>query len=258
MFEKLMLEKEEKIKEISANLKGLRKISKCSTMVGQNWTKSYPMVKVPEIEMDWASKVSILTQKPFLLSLIPCLVRLLLCSFQKKENFVFGSIVTKDTAESIGIEQKLGICSSNCRFIAKPYLGNGVSDAMKGKSDGQLAKIRTTTKSIATAHSCSFKKSISTDLKLVAQYHRLTKPVTIGHQLAIHLHFFSTGSFKKFVPVCHFCGVKGHIRPRCFNMRKFLENFYLRRSFMGSRPKKTLRPKIDLGNKTIKIWIKKI
>ena len=29
---------------------------------------------------------------------------------------------------------------------------------------------------------------------------------------------------KKFVPICHFCGIKVHIRPRCFTMMIFLKN----------------------------------
>ena len=37
----------------------------------------------------------------------------------------------------------------------------------------------------------------------------------------------------------------------------FLENNYLRNLFMGSRPRKTRRPKIDLSNKIRKIWVKK-
>ena len=28
---------------------------------------------------------------------------------------------------------------------------------------------------------------------------------------------------KKFIPICHFYGFKGHIRPRCFNMMSFVK-----------------------------------
>ena len=56
MFEKLAFVKKEKIKEISIELERTQKNLKCSTMVQQNWTKSCLMVKVLEIDMDWASR----------------------------------------------------------------------------------------------------------------------------------------------------------------------------------------------------------
>ena len=54
---------------------------------------------------------------------------------------------------------------------------------------------------------------------------------------------------KNFVPICHFCGVKGHVRTRCFTMMIFLENNYLKNNYSRSFPNTTPRPKIDLGDK---------
>ena len=31
---------------------------------------------------------------------------------------------------------------------------------------------------------------------------------------------------KNFVPIFHFCGVKGHIRSRCFALMNFLKNYH--------------------------------
>ena len=61
---------------------------------------------------------------------------------------------------------------------------------------------------------------------------------------------------KIFVPICHFCGVKGHIRPRCFTLMN-LENNYEKTKFARYFQKPNPRPKIDLGNEPRKIWVKK-
>ena len=57
---------------------------------------------------------------------------------------------------------------------------------------------------------------------------------------------------KKFILICHFCGVKEHIRPRCFTMMSFVKNHS-----MIPFQRKTPRPKIELKNKQRKIWVKK-
>ena len=36
---------------------------------------------------------------------------------------------------------------------------------------------------------------------------------------------------KNFVPICHFCGVKCYIRPRCFTLINFRENNYKKTNF---------------------------
>ena len=56
-----------------------------------------------------------------------------------------------------------------------------------------------------------------------------------------------------FFPIFHFCGVKGHIRPRYFNLMNFLENHYEKSNFTSCFQKSSPRPKIDLGNDSRKI-----
>ena len=62
---------------------------------------------------------------------------------------------------------------------------------------------------------------------------------------------------KIFVPIGNFCGVKGHIRPRCFTLKNFLENHYEKINFSTYFQKPTPRPKIDLRNDSKKKWVKK-
>ena len=62
---------------------------------------------------------------------------------------------------------------------------------------------------------------------------------------------------KIFVPMCHFYGVKGHIRPRCFTLMKFLENHYEKTKFSRYFQKPTHRPQIDLNDNFRKMWVKK-
>ena len=59
------------------------------------------------------------------------------------------------------------------------------------------------------------------------------------------------------VHVCHFCGVKVHIRPRCFTLMTFLENNYEKTNFSRYFQKPTPRPKIDLDNEPRKMSVKK-
>ena len=62
---------------------------------------------------------------------------------------------------------------------------------------------------------------------------------------------------KIFVPICHFCGVKGHIRPRCFTLMNFLENHYQKTKLSRYFQKPTPRPKIDLRNDSKMKWVNK-
>ena len=62
---------------------------------------------------------------------------------------------------------------------------------------------------------------------------------------------------KIFVPIYHFCGVKGHIRPRCFTLMNFLENHAEKTNFSRYFQKPTPRPKIDL-NDSRKMWVKRV
>ena len=49
---------------------------------------------------------------------------------------------------------------------------------------------------------------------------------------------------RKFIPVCHFCSVKSHIKLRCSKVINFLENNYLKKIFSKSSPKNTQNPKL--------------
>ncbi|WP_375618858.1 hypothetical protein [Bartonella sp. AC134YNZD] len=42
------------------------------------------------------------------------------------------------------------------------------------------------------------------------------KPSHVFHEKQTHVHSFVNHS--RFVPTCHFCGVRGHIRPNCFKL----------------------------------------
>ena len=68
----------------------------------------------------------------------------------------------------------------------------------------------------------------------VTTQNKITSPV-IGNRTDVATHVAthqksaasgSTGKYDKFVPTCHFCGVKGHIKPRCFTLINFLKNKY--------------------------------
>ena len=52
ILETLVVEKEDRVKEISLSLKELKKISKCSIQVRHNWTKFCPKVSTLEINKD--------------------------------------------------------------------------------------------------------------------------------------------------------------------------------------------------------------
>ena len=61
MLERLVAEKEDKLKRLLLSLKELRRISKCSIWVRSQVEKICPKVRTLEIDRDWASKVSVLT-----------------------------------------------------------------------------------------------------------------------------------------------------------------------------------------------------
>ena len=51
-----------------------------------------------------------------------------------------------------------------------------------------------------------------------------------------------------FVPICHNCGVEGHIRPKCFKL-KYAQNTYSRRNF-SQRAKFYIAPRKNFSNKS--------
>ena len=51
-----------------------------------------------------------------------------------------------------------------------------------------------------------------------------------------------------FVPICHNCGVEGHIRPKCFKL-KYAQNTYSRRNF-SQRAKCYIAPRKNFSNKS--------
>ncbi|KAL5581560.1 hypothetical protein UlMin_014002 [Ulmus minor] len=73
--------------------------------------------------------------------------------------------------------------------------------------------------------------------------------------------------FPKFIPLCHFCGVKGHIRPRCYNyieMCKFEmnenRNMNVRKMKHAHKTSKKLdhQKSINMGDKKKKrFWVRK-
>ena len=77
-------------------------------------------------------------------------------------------------------------------------------------------------------------KSIATESKSVVQ-----QSVATGKLAKI---YGQKRKCKNFVPVCHFYGVKGHIRPRCFTLMNFLKNNYLKTNF--SRYFQKLTPRL--------------
>ena len=62
---------------------------------------------------------------------------------------------------------------------------------------------------------------------------------------------------KSFVPICHFCGIKGHIRPRCFTLMNLLENNYDKTNYSRYFQKPIPRPKIELNDNSKMKWVKK-
>ena len=40
-------------------------------------------------------------------------------------------------------------------------------------------------------------------------------------------------------------------------MLNYFQNDFVRKSFLGSQPRKTLRPKFDLNKKSRKVWVRK-
>ena len=56
----------------------------------------------------------------------------------------------------------------------------------------------------------------------------------------------------RFIPTCHFCGIRGHMRSRCFTIMNFGKNHY-----MVPFQRKKHRSKIDLSAKTIRMWVKR-
>ena len=108
-----------------------------------------------------------------------------------------------------------------------------------------LVKFGLLTDSINLSYNKLVVKSVATKNKSAVK-----QSIAIGKFLK---HSGQKRKGKNFVPICHFCGVKGHIRPRCFTLMNFLENHYEKSNFIRYFQKPTHRPKIDLGNDSRKI-----
>ena len=64
------------------------------------------------------------------------------------------------------------------------------------------------------------------------------------------------GKVNRFVSICHFFNLPGHIRPKCYKYKKVFKMNKIEQPY--SKPRIALRIKIDLNDKSIKkLWIKK-
>ena len=61
------------------------------------------------------------------------------------------------------------------------------------------------------------------------------------------------GKNEKFIPTCHFCGRKGHIRPRCFTLMNFAKNEFFEKLNYFDNGKRAKREKAQPK----KMWIEK-
>ena len=118
---------------------------------------------------------------------------------------------------------------------------------------GSLAK---TIKDLVSKVSCPDKKlSLSKVLSLCLLQHLLLKrkkSTNVATCRKTTSQLDSKGKSQRFICTCHFCGIRGHIRPRCFTLMNFVKYHY-----MVLFQRKTPRPKVDLSAKPIRMWVKK-
>ena len=63
---------------------------------------------------------------------------------------------------------------------------------------------------------------------------------------------------KKFVPICHYCGLIGHIRPRCYKYLNALKRGMLMNPPISINLRRTPNAKIYVQNKSPRrIWVRK-
>ena len=80
----------------------------------------------------------------------------------------------------------------------------------------------------------------------------LQKGKVVAHSSPVH-----QGKNNKFIPNCHFCHVKGHIRPNCFKLIKYMKNVVFF-NYTHGKPRMTPRPKVETSeNKPITTSIRK-
>ena len=80
----------------------------------------------------------------------------------------------------------------------------------------------------------------------------LQKDKAVAHSSPFH-----QGKNNMFILTCHFCHVKGHTRPNCFKLIKYMKNamFF---NYSYRKPRITLRPKVETSeNKPKTTWMKK-
>ena len=67
----------------------------------------------------------------------------------------------------------------------------------------------------------------------------LQKRKVVAHSSPVH-----QGKNNMFIPTCHFWHVKGHIRPNCFKLIKYMKKamFF---NYSYRKPRMTPRPKVD-------------
>ena len=80
----------------------------------------------------------------------------------------------------------------------------------------------------------------------------LQKGKAVAHSSPAH-----QGKNNKFISTCHFCHVKGHIRPNCLKLIKYMKKamFF---NYTHGKPRMTPKPKVETSeNKSRTTWIKK-
>ena len=167
----------------------------------------------------------------------------------ENRKLVTSSVAIENSAEIVVIEQKSGMCVMKCKSGARSNMGNRVYVATKGK----LATTQTETKSVITTDSHRFRKSIALDFKLAARFHSFAKIGATGQKLVVYI---STGKPQNLFQY----GIFVVSRDTLINMlyyAKLFQKVFVRKSFLGSQPRKTPRLKIDLNKNFKKVWVSK-
>ena len=68
----------------------------------------------------------------------------------------------------------------------------------------------------------------------------------------------SSPRHRRFVPTCHYCGIHGHIRPRCYKYLNALKKGMFINPPNSANSKKTPNVRIDVkNNSSRRVWVKK-
>ncbi|XP_024028691.1 uncharacterized protein LOC112093781 [Morus notabilis] len=164
-----------------------------------------------------------------------------------KENDVLKRVAVNNEFQATKNEKKLQDTRAELESTQKNL-------KMMNSGTTKLDHILSIGKASCDRHGLGYTVECSTSKTVFVKETHASEPRTTLNKKVI----ISPPRRKRFVPICHYCGLAGHIRPRCYKYLNALKRGMLMNPPNSANSRRTPKARIDVQNKfPRRVWVRK-